>query len=44
VPELADLNLALKKGHADPVKLSRLTEVEVEKAEVVYQVQISGLG
>jgi hypothetical protein len=44
VPELADLNLALSKGRAGGVTISRLTEVELPKAEVVYELAISGLG
>lgn len=44
VPELADLNLALDKGRAGGVKIARLTEVEVPKAEVVYEIAVSGLG
>ena len=44
VPELADLNLALSKGRAGGVTVTRLTEVEMPKAEVVYEIAISGLG
>ncbi|MFY9344956.1 MAG: hypothetical protein WAT39_20855 [Planctomycetota bacterium] len=44
MPEIADLNLALSKGRAGGVTISRLTEVEIPKAEVVYEVAVSGLG
>jgi hypothetical protein len=44
VPELADLNLALSKGRAGGVTITRLTEVEMPKAEVVYEIAIAGLG
>ncbi len=43
-PELADLNLALSKGRAGGVTITRLTEVEMPKAEVVYEIAIAGLG
>jgi hypothetical protein len=42
-PELADLNDQLVKGRAGGVKIARLTEVEIPKAEVVFEVTISGL-
>ena len=44
VPEMADLNAALAKGRVGEVKIARLTEVELAKAEVVYELAISGLG
>jgi hypothetical protein len=44
VPEIADLNLALSKGRAGNVKVTALKEVELPKAEAVYEVAISGLG
>ena len=44
VPELADLNLALVKGRAAGVTIAKLTEVEVPKADVVYELAVSGLG
>jgi len=44
VPEIADLNLALTKGRAAGVTIAKLTEVEMPKAEVVYEVAVSGLG
>ncbi len=44
VPELADLNLALSKGRAGGVTISRLTEVDMPKAEIIYELAISGLG
>lgn len=44
MPELADLNLALSKGRAGSVTIRSLTEVELPKAEVVYELAISGLG
>ncbi len=43
-PELADLNLALSKGRAGKVSIKSLTEVEIEKAAVVYEVSVAGLG
>ena len=45
VPEMADLNKALEKGRADKgVHVSRLTEVEMQKPECIYELGISGLG
>lgn len=45
VPEKADLDAALQKGRAGTgVKVSRLAEVDMPKAEVVYEIAISGLG
>jgi hypothetical protein len=44
VPEIADLNLALSKGRAGGVTIKSLTEVEMAKAEIVYELAISGLG
>lgn len=43
VPEVADLNAALDKGRLPGIRVTRLAEVEVPKAEIVYEVQISGL-
>ena len=44
VPELADLNLWLEKKRAGRVRVRVLKEVDVEKAAVVYECSISGLG
>lgn len=44
MPELADLNEALAKGNMDKVKITVLTEVELPKAEAVYEISIKGLG
>jgi hypothetical protein len=44
VPEIADLNALLTKHRSDGVTISRLTEVDMPKAEVVYEIAISGLG
>lgn len=44
MPELADLNLLLSKNRAGGVTISRLTEVELPKAEAVFELAISGLG
>lgn len=44
MPELADLNAQLTKGRSQGVTISRLTEVDLPKAEVVYEIAISGLG
>lgn len=44
VPELAELNLLLSKKRSGGVTITRLTEVEVPKAEVVYELAVSGLG
>ena len=45
VPEIADLNLALTKKRAGPgVSIKSLVEVDVPKADVVYELSISGLG
>ena len=44
-PELADLSLLLEKKRAPKgVKISKLEEVEVQKAEIVYELAIAGLG
>ena len=43
-PEIADLNLWLEKKHEKKVKVQRLKEVDVEKAEIVYECAIAGLG
>ena len=44
VPEIADLNQRLTKERSQGVTITRLTEVEMPKAEVVYEIAISGLG
>lgn len=45
VPKVADLDAALQAGRAGTgVRIAKLTQVEVAKAEVVYEVTISGLG
>jgi hypothetical protein len=45
VPEIADLNLALTKKRAGPgVAIKTLVEVDMPKAEVVYEVSVNGLG
>lgn len=45
MPEKADLDLALTKGRAGKgVAIKSLTEVEMPKADEVYEVSISGLG
>ena len=44
-PVIDDLNTALTKQRAGTgVKVSSLAEVDIAKAEVVYEVAISGLG
>lgn len=44
-PTIDELNAALEKGRAGKgVKISQLAEVDVQKAEVVYEVAVSGLG
>lgn len=44
-PEMADLNKALEKGRADKgVTVSKLTEVEMQKPDCIYELGISGLG
>jgi hypothetical protein len=44
VPEIADLNVLLAKNRAGGVSIAKLTEVEMPKAEAVYEAAISGLG
>lgn len=44
MPELADLNLWLEKKRAGKVRVKALKEVEVEKADIVYECSVSGLG
>jgi len=45
VPEIADLNLALTKNRAGPgVAVTTLAEVDMPKAEAVYEVSVNGLG
>jgi hypothetical protein len=44
-PVVDDLNTALTKQRAGTgVKVSSLAEVELPKAEVVYEIAVSGLG
>lgn len=43
-PKLEALNEALVKGRLKQVQVTSLTEVELEKPEVIYELQISGLG
>ena len=44
-PVIEDLNAALEKGRAGKgVKVTTLAEVEIPKADIVYEVAISGLG
>lgn len=43
-PEIADLNLWLEKKRAGKVRIKKLKEVEVEKAVIVYECSIAGLG
>lgn len=45
MPEIADLNALLQKKRAGKnVRITKLVEVEVEKAAVVYECAIQGLG
>lgn len=44
MPELVDLNLLLKKKKIDNVTLKKLAQVEIEKAGVVFELSITGLG
>lgn len=44
MPEIAELNAALVKKRAGKVRVSKLAEVDVEKADCVYEVAVSGLG
>jgi len=44
VPEIASLNAALQKGRAGKVRIAKLKEVEIDKADIVYEVSVSGLG
>ena len=39
-----DLNLWLEKKNEKLVKVKTLKEVDVEKAEIIYECSISGLG
>ena len=41
---MADLNAKLTKGRSQGVTITRLTEVDMPKAEVVFEVTVSGLG
>jgi len=44
IPEIADLNLWLEKKRAGKVRIKKLKEVDVEKAAIVYECSIAGLG
>ena len=44
MPELADLNLWLEKKRAGKIRVKGLKEVDVERAAIVYECSISGLG
>ena len=44
MPEIAELNATLIKKRAGKVRVKSLEEVEVEKADVVYEVAVAGLG
>ena len=45
MPEIADLNLALTKKRAGQgVAITKLVEVDVPKADIVYEVCVNGLG
>jgi hypothetical protein len=44
VPEIADLNAQLTKQRSGGVTITRLTEVDLPKEEVIYEVTVSGLG
>ncbi|MFK7740068.1 MAG: hypothetical protein AB8H80_07060 [Planctomycetota bacterium] len=41
---MTDLNLFLEKKRAGKIRVKKLKEVEVEKADIVYEVSVSGLG
>ena len=42
--EYTALNAQLTKGRSQGVTISRLTEVDMPKAEVVYEIAVAGLG
>jgi len=44
VPEIADLNLWLEKKRAGRIRVKALKEVDVEKAAIVYECSVAGLG
>lgn len=44
MPEIADLNLWLEKKRAGRIRVKKLKEVEVDKAAIVYECSVSGLG
>ena len=44
VPEIAEINASLRKKRAGKVRVKTLKEVEVKKADVVYEVAVAGLG
>jgi hypothetical protein len=44
VPELEKLNEALVEGRSEKVKVTSLTEVELPKADGVFEIAIKGLG
>ena len=41
---MADLNAALEKGRAGGVTITVLTEVDLPKADEVFEITVSGLG
>ena len=43
-PEIAEINAALIKKRAGKVRVKTLKEVDMEKADAVYEVSVSGLG
>ena len=43
-PEIADLNMWLEKKNERKAKIRGLKEVDVQKAAIVYECSISGLG
>tara|TARA_B100001057_G_C22106158_1_gene665102 strand:+ start:183 stop:350 length:168 start_codon:yes stop_codon:yes gene_type:complete len=44
VPEIADLNLWIEKKRGGKVRVKGLKEVDVDKAAIVYECSVSGLG
>ena len=44
VPEIAEINASLRKKRAGKVRVKSLKEVEVKKADIVYEVSVAGLG
>jgi len=41
---MAEINAALVKKRAGKARIKKLAEVDVEKAQIVYEVSVSGLG